>query len=722
MFRRACVLVVMMLSPSAVTWAQAPSPDVHGPFEGSAVMVGESEPVHRLPVEAPSATGGPPVEVNRRLGTPVPMPFGKPRVPDALAQSQVEPSAAERTPAFTLSFNGIAGTEGLAPPDTIGDVGPNHYVQMVNTKFAMFDKSGGLLTGPTHINLLFSGLGAGNQCVLNNDGDPVVLYDRLADRWLLSQLAIPGGPSGFHLCMAISKTPDPAGSYFLYDFVMPAFPDYFKIGVWPDGYYLATNEPGGVGVFALERTRMLQGLSASFIRFVKTNKNFVLPSSVDGVRPPPADSPNYFYTFTDPSFWGGGGVDRLELFAFHADFATPANSTFTALPVINIAAFNYTVCGSFILTCISQPAPGQTVDAVSEWPMWRFAYRNMKDHESLVGNFTVDVTGASQAGIRWFELHKSGAGDWTLFQEGTHAPDTNHRWMGSIAMDANGNLALGYSVSSSSVQPSLRYATRLAGAALGTLDAEAALVTGTGVQTNGFNRWGDYSAMSVDPSDDCTFWYTGEYYATTSPTGWNTRIGAFKIPTCRATTFNDVSTLHFAYLWIEALVAEGFTGGCSTSPPLYCPDSAVTRTEMAVFLVRGTHGSGFTPPAATGTVFTDVAASHPFGNWIEQLFHDGVTGGCATSPPQYCPDASATRAEMAIFLLRAKHGASFTPPPATGTVFGDVPPSNPFAPWIERLAAEGITGGCGGGNYCPTLDVSRAQMAIFLVRAFGLPF
>ena len=449
-------------------------------------------------------------------------------------QSHVPPAAAARTPAFTLRFDGIGAT-GDVPPDPIGDVGPNHYVQMANTKFAVFDKSGGLLTGPTSIHLLFSGLPAGNQCVLRDDGDPVVLYDRLADRWLLSQMAVPGGPSGFHVCIAVSQTPDPTGSYFLYDVAVPVFPDYFKIGVWPDGYYMSTNEDTGtVGVFVLDRSRMLQGLSASTIRFVVTDTNFLLPSSVGGVQSPPAGAPNYFYTFTDPSFWGSGGVHRLDLFAFHADFATPANSTFTALPVINITAFNYTVCGPFVFNCIPQPSPGEKVDAVSEWPMWRFSYRNMKTHESLVGNFTVDVTGTHQAGIRWFELRKSGGGIWTLFQEGTHAPDANHRWMGSIAMDANGNIALGYSVSSTSLNPSLRYATRLAGAALGTLEPEAVLVNGGGVQTNGSNRWGDYSAMSVDPADECTFWYTGEYYASTSAAGWRTHIGAFKIPSCTA--------------------------------------------------------------------------------------------------------------------------------------------------------------------------------------------
>lgn len=700
--------------------AQALVPDVRGPFMGDAATAGTSEAVRRLPLAAPDGEG-PSRELNPRRGRPVPLPWGKPRGPDPLLPA-APPSADVRTPPVSGSFTGIINTPGgPIPPDPNGDVGPHHYVQMVNTRFAIFDKTGGLLAGPTNLNALFAGLGAGSRCATDNDGDPIVVYDRLADRWLLSQLA--DGPP-FSVCLAVSQTPDPTGSYFLYDVMVPVFPDYFKITVWPDGYYMSTNEaaPGSVGVFALDRGRMLQGLplSPSFIRFTVSNKNLLLPSDLDGIRPPPPGSPNYFYTFTDGSFpsWGGG-PDRLDLFAFHADFAQPVNSTFTALPSVNIAAFNYTVCGYFVLNCVPQPSPGQTVDAVSEWPMWRFAYRNRRSHEVLVGNFTVDVTGGNQAGIRWFELHKTGAGAFTLHQEGTHAPDASHRFMGSIASDANGNLALGYSVSSPSLNPSIRYATRLAGAAPGTLEPEATLVAGGGVQTNGFNRWGDYTAMSVDPSDDCTFWYTGEFYASTSGSGWRTQIGNFKIPSCRAHRFDDVTLAHPLFLWIEALADEMITLGCSTAPPLYCPGDPVSRGDMAVFLVRGIHGAGFVPPPAIG-LFSDVAPGDPRRPFIEQLFHDGVTKACGTSPLRFCPATVVTRDQMAAFLLRAEHGGNYTPPPADGD-FDDVPPGGPFAGFIEQLALEGITTGCSVSPplYCPGAAVTRGQMAVFLDRTFG---
>jgi hypothetical protein len=185
-------------------------------------------------------------------------------------------------------------------------------------------------------------------------------------------------------------------------------------------------------------------------------------------------------------------------------------------------------------------------------------------------------------------------------------------------------------------------------------------------------------------------------------------------------SFEDVLPGDPFWSWIEALGAAGITGGCGTNPPAYCPDQAVSRAEMAVFLWRGVNGPGYPPLAATGTLFADVPVSHPLAPWIEALAHAGITGGCATSPPQYCPDDGVTRGQMAVFLLRAKHGAGYQPPAATG-MFTDVPADSVFAEWIEQLAQEGITGGCGGGNYCPDDPVTRGQMAVFLVRAFNLP-
>jgi len=389
---------------------------------------------------------------------------------------------------------------------------------MVNTSFAIFDKNGNTLSGPTAINQLWQG--QGNACETRNDGDPVVLYDPLADRWLLSQFALPNGKTTppYFECIAISQTADPTGAYYLYAFQINDYlPDYPKFAVWPDAYYMSANE-SNVGAYAFDRERMLQGQSATYQKFERTG-NFMLPSDLDGSTPPPSGAPNYFYTMKT------GNI--LEIWEFHVDFTTPSNSTFNLSQTLNTSPFNYGLCG-FSFDCIPQRGTSQRLDVISEWPMWRLQYRKFTTHATLVGNFTVDVADfPDHAGIRWFELRKTGSGLWTIYQEGTHSPDAHHRWMGSAAMDGDGNIALGYSVSSTTLFPAIRYATRLASDAAGTLQSETTLMAGTASQT-GINRWGDYSSMNVDPSDDTTFWYTNEYL-TSSAQEWRTRIGTFKI-------------------------------------------------------------------------------------------------------------------------------------------------------------------------------------------------
>jgi hypothetical protein len=408
---------------------------------------------------------------------------------------------------------------GCSPPDPNGDVGPNHYVQMVNaTKVAVFDKTGTLLAPPFDLGSLWT-----SGVCADNAGDPIARYDGLANRWLLSQFAFPN-----HMCFAISTGPDPLGTYHLYTFNVGMFPDYFKVGVWPDAYYMGANE-NSYTAYAFDRAKMLAGQTAGFVKFTGET-NFLLAADLDGPTPPPLGSPGLFYTFKDDAFHGG--VDRLEVFGLHADFVTPANSTFALDATLPIASFTYTVCGFFNFDCARQPGTPRRIDVVSEWPMQRFPYRNFGDHQTLLGTFTVGGgTGEVGAAIRWFELRDTGSG-WSLFQEGTQDPDDGHdRFMGSIAMDGAGDIALGYTVSSSSVFPSIRYATRIPTNPLGQLGAERVLITGRGSQT-GSNRWGDYSAMSVDPSNDCSFWYTNEFYSQTSSTNWRTLIGKFTVPTC----------------------------------------------------------------------------------------------------------------------------------------------------------------------------------------------
>ncbi|HEU5089561.1 MAG TPA: Ig-like domain-containing protein, partial [Roseiflexaceae bacterium] len=295
------------------------------------------------------------------------------------------------------------------------------------------------------------------------------------------------------------------------------------------------------GVYAFDRARMLNGQAATYQKF-QVQRNFMLPSNLDGPTPPPAGTPNLFYTIMDDTYWpsvGFPGVDRLEIWEYHVDWATPANSTFAKTQELP-TSFNYLMCGFFVFNCVPQQGTAQKVDALAEYPMWRFVYRNFGIHQSLVGNFTVKVTEPDRTGIRWFELRKT-SGGWSIAQQGTQAPDSHYRWMGSAAMDRSGNLALGYSVSSSSLNPAIRYATRAYTETLGTLQNEASLQESAGVQT-GSNRWGDYSAMTVDPVDDCTFWFTSEYYAATSSRSWSTRIGAFKLPSCGISQLAVVNT------------------------------------------------------------------------------------------------------------------------------------------------------------------------------------
>lgn len=518
-------LAYLQATPQASQAAQS-SANIQGPFVSEVVYPGLSPAVRDLPViqEDPTLNK----EINPRHNPLQLEPdqgqrgtWGRTNVP---TDPLIRPAADNpgETPALDFSFDGISNPTGCGsctPPDPSGDVGPNHYVQAVNaTKIAVYNKSGTLTAGPFNLGTLWS---SGN-CT-SNAGDPIVLYDPLADRWLLSQFASPS-----HICIAVSQTPDPAGAYFTYTFNVSQFPDYFKFGVWPDAYYMSANE-STYTAYAFNRANMLVGAAATFQKFTGGD-NLYLPSDLDGTTPPPAGAPNYFYTFLDNSFHGGS--DRLEVYAFDVDWVTPANTTFTLHAAIPVTPYTYTVCGFFNLSCIKQAGTTQRVDAVSEWPMFRFPYRNFGTHQSLVGTFAIGGgLGETGSALRWFELRNTGSG-WTLYQEGTHdANDGLDRFMGSIAMDGSGNIALAYSVANSATKPGLRYVTRLASDPLGTFQAEAVLVNGGGSQT-GSNRWGDYSALSVDPANDCTFWYTGEYYTANSTNQWKTRVGVFTIPEC----------------------------------------------------------------------------------------------------------------------------------------------------------------------------------------------
>src|SRR5438270_6255260 len=424
---------------------------------------------------------------------------------DPVLQAQTITAAAP-VPAsnFDGVSNGIAGfTVNSAPPDTNGDVGLNHYVQTVNTDFAIYNKSGTLLYGPVPINTLWGGFGGG--CQTNNDGDPTVVYDRIANRWVISQFSVSSTP--YLQCVAVSQTADPTGSWYRYSFSYTAFNDYPKMGVWPDAYYVSFNmftggtTFAGAKVCAYDRTKMLSGQAATQQCFnTSTTYGGLLPADMTGTIQPPVGSPNYVLGL-------GATSTTLAFWKFHVDWNTPANSTFTGPTSLTVASYTE-ACGA-TGTCVPQSGTTQTLDSLSDRLMYRLAYRNFGDHESLVVNHS--VTAGASVVVRWYEIRTPGTTP-TIFQQGTYAPDSNYRWMGSIAMDEQGNMALGFSVSGSSNHPQIPYTGRLVGDAPGTMtQGEGSIIDGTGSQTSSLSRWGDYSMMSVDPSDDCTFWYTTEY-------------------------------------------------------------------------------------------------------------------------------------------------------------------------------------------------------------------
>jgi hypothetical protein len=563
---------------------------------------------------------------------------------------QNSPVGTAAAASIAANFEGVSNINSVAPPDTNGDIGPNHYVQWVNLSFAIYDRSGTLLYGPAAGNTLWSGFGG--PCESTNNGDPIAQYDHLANRWVLSQFALPNYPNGpFYECVAVSTTGDPTGSWYRYEFKTSdtKLTDYPHMGVWPDAYYFSFNQFsgnswGGQGAAALERSRMLQGLSARIVYVdlfgVDPNLGGMLPSDLDGAVPPNG-APNTYVEADDNA--NGYPQDRLDLWKFHVDWTTPASSTFTHDVSLPTAAMDTNLC-NYARNCIKQPPYAgnktQGLDALSDRIMYRLQYRNFGSYQTLVTTQTVDVDGTDHAGIRWFEVRNTGSG-WTIRQQGTWAPDANNRWLGSAAMNGDGAIGIGYSVASTSVYPSIRFAGRLAGDPLGTLGvAEGSIMAGSGTQTTSVARWGDYAMMAVDPTDDCTFWFTTEYVATTSNAPWRTRVAAAQVPGCgpggdltppAVTSFapttpspTNAATVSYALAFDETvtgLAAADFTRtgtatGCTVGAPSGsgasytigvsgCSDGTVILTLKASTVTDASSNVGPTTPSTASTVTID---------------------------------------------------------------------------------------------------------------------
>ena len=415
------------------------------------------------------------------------------------------------------------------PPDTSGAVGLTQYVQWVNSSFAVFDKlSGNSVYGPVDGNTLWTGFGG--PCETNNDGDPLVVYDKAADRWVLSQFTLQGGPPYFQ-CVAVSTTADATGSYNRYAFAYDEFPDYPKMGVWPDAYYITFNmftPPSfgfnGAKVCAYDRASMIAGLDASQQCVqLGTDVASLLPADLDGLIPPPLDAPNPLVNI--------GLSSSLNLFKFHVDWVDPTASLLSGPTVISVDPFTRPP----FQNSVPQQGTIQRLDSIGDRLMFRLAYRNFADHESLTVNHSVIADPSTmRTGVRWYELRDTNSSP-KVYQQSTFSPDSSSRWVGSVAMDATGNIAMGYNVSSGNMFPSIRYTGRLADDPLNIMRDEAVDINGTvygsGSQTL-YSRWGDYSSMTVDPVDDCTFWYTNQYLPASGNFNWNTRIFSFRLPTC----------------------------------------------------------------------------------------------------------------------------------------------------------------------------------------------
>lgn len=454
-------------------------------------------------------------------------------------------------PSTSVNFEGMgAGLGGFtvhyAPPDTTGEVGPNHYVQMVNTEIAVFNKTTGaqILTHEP-INTIWTGFGGDCETdggAFGGDGDPTVNYDQIADRWVIAQFAVEGATN--KECVAVSKNGDPTGEYWLYefDFGSTDFNDYPKLAVWPDAYYATYNMFGNTArgvVCAMDRTNMLAGSAATQQCFDDDGDGGLLAADLDGSTLPPGGSPEFVMQMSWNNFnTTTANLSGLKLWKFHVDFATPGNTTFTGPTIVGSTVYGLACATRSRGACIKEPNTTQKLESLNDRLMNRLAYRNFGTHESLVANHAARLgakPGNAKTGIHWYEIRDPN-GTPTIFQEQTYAPDkTTARWMGSIAMDKLGDIAMGFSVSNKKamVFPGIRYTGRLVGDIAGQMtQGEAVMQNGTGSQNFGLARWGDYAGMTVDPADDCTFWFTTEYIAASGSFNWHTRIASFKFPGC----------------------------------------------------------------------------------------------------------------------------------------------------------------------------------------------
>ena len=554
--------------------------------------------------------------VERLYEEPVPRSPG-PEIQPFVQTEPTRPLAAVAGASFEGPGTGLAGFSMTgAPPDTTLAVGPNHVIAWVNSQYAIFSKTGTLQTGPVNGNTLFTGLG--NVCETTNRGDPILQYDRLADRWILSQFAfnVSGGlPAAPYMqCIAVSTSNNPAGTYFRYSVSFGStspngFNDYGKLGVWPDGYYIGYNifggSPAGIntgaGLCVSDRVKMLAGDPTATtlcapVAFYAGGAAF-LPADLDGTTLPSDTSQGGI-------FMRVSNVPALRIMKLKPNFAAGtvtltdgfggASGSFVNLP---LPATTF-ACNGSGGTCIEQPGTTTLLDTLGSRLMYRLAFRNRGGVESMVVTHSVDPDGSSprDATLRWYEIRNPlgnpadpvVANRPVIFQNGTYDPgSTGDRWMGSIAMDGAGNMMIGYSVANAGagLKPSIAVAGREVGDAVNTLQSEILALTGTGAQNGGLSRWGDYTTIQVDPSDDRTFWFIGQYLSADGSFNWRTRIVSYAFPVANSFSINDVA------------IAEGNSGSTNATFTISRSDN----TQASSVQVQSTNGT-----ATAGSDYTAV--------------------------------------------------------------------------------------------------------------------
>lgn len=463
--------------------------------------------------------------------------------PVVAAATAVEQTAPGSRPALALktSFDGLgagfAGPRGETharnPSDNSLAVGPGRIVQVVNSGFAIYAKNGHVLEGPLPARTIFAGFPG--ECGKVDFGDVVVRYDQIAKRWvfILPIFNRPDGEKNYAVCYAVSADSNVLGRYHRYEFTRSLFPDYPRPGVWPDGYYLGTSSGDTViqkSLCVAERSAMLKGQPAREQCSVIDGVNFLNPADIEGTQLPPRGAPNLVLAAGGTQLKGIYDSQSIHYYKFHVDWAHPAQSMVGGPFTVAVAPYHY-LCNGQLTSCVPQPGTKQRLDAQGDKLMQRVVYRRRGNQQSIVAAHSVNTAGGG-GGVRWYEFQVGGDGALRLSQQGTFAPKGGFRWLPSISMDHVGDIVVGYSFGDSTDYVGQRLTGRLARDKKGEMTlGETVLAKGAAAQTATV-RWEDYTTMDVDPADDCTFWYVGDYFKPHAKR-YSTRIGSVRLPECR---------------------------------------------------------------------------------------------------------------------------------------------------------------------------------------------